>query len=94
MIGNGKKGLLFAIFLNLERNDLRNREIQIKNGTDFVVHISLIPNIREFKDINPRISVLTIKSQFLDITFINVQASSVDEPQEEKDDSMIAYIQH
>jgi len=29
-------------------------------GTGFAVHKSLIPNIREFKEINPRISVLII----------------------------------
>jgi len=55
-------------------------------GTGFAVHKSLIPNIREFKDINPRISVLTMKAQFFDITFINVHAPSKDKSQEEKDD--------
>jgi exonuclease III len=55
-------------------------------GTGFAVHKSLIPNIREFKDINPRISVLTMKAQFFDITFINVHAPSEDKSQEEKDD--------
>ncbi|XP_025421560.1 uncharacterized protein LOC112691510 [Sipha flava] len=55
-------------------------------GTGFAVHKSLIPNIREFKDINPRISLLTMKAHFFEITFINVHAPSEDKPQEEKDD--------
>lgn len=50
-------------------------------GTGFAV-----PNIREFKDINPRISLLTMKAQFFEITFINLHAPSEDKPQEEKDD--------
>jgi hypothetical protein len=54
-------------------------------GTGFAVHKSLIPNIREFKVINPRISLLTMKAHFFDITFINVHAPSEDKPQEEKD---------
>ncbi|XP_025406267.1 craniofacial development protein 2-like [Sipha flava] len=55
-------------------------------GTGFALHKSLIPNIREFEDINPRISLLTMKAHFFDITFINVHAPSEDKPQEEKDD--------
>lgn len=55
-------------------------------GTGFAVHKSLIPNIGEFKDINPRISLMTMKAQFFDITFINVHAPLEDKSQEEKDD--------
>ncbi|XP_008181820.1 uncharacterized protein LOC103309055 [Acyrthosiphon pisum] len=55
-------------------------------GTGFAIHKSLVPNIREFKDINPRTSLLTMKAQFFDITFINVHAPSEDKSQEEKDD--------
>jgi len=46
----------------------------------------LIPNIRNFKGINPKISMLTMKAQFFDITFINVHAPSEDKPQEENND--------
>lgn len=59
-------------------------ERQFKTG--FAVHTSLIPNIKEFKDVNLGILVLTIKAQFFDITFINVHATSRDKPQEGKDD--------
>jgi len=36
-------------------------------GTGFAVHKNLVPSVREFKSINPRISVLTIEAQYFDI---------------------------
>jgi len=50
-----------------------------------VVHKSLVPAIKEFRDINPRISVLTIRAQWFDVSLISVHAPTEDKPQEEKE---------
>ncbi|XP_025203118.1 craniofacial development protein 2-like [Melanaphis sacchari] len=50
-----------------------------KLGTGFAIHESIIHMIKEFKDVNPRISTLTLKDKNLHIVLINVHA-----PMEEK----------
>jgi len=55
-------------------------------GTGFAVHKNITPSVREFKSINPRISVLTIKAQYFDITFVNGHAPTEEETQEGKDE--------
>jgi len=54
-------------------------------GTGFAVHKSLIPAIKDFKDVNPRISILTLTTQWFDISFVNLHALTEDKRQEEKD---------
>jgi len=54
-------------------------------GTGFAVHKDLVPVVKEFKDINPRISMLTIEAQWFDISFINVNAPTEDQSQDEKE---------
>lgn len=54
-------------------------------STGFIVHKFLIPAIIKFKIINPRISLLTIKVHWLNITFIRVDAPTKEKSQEEKD---------
>jgi len=51
----------------------------------FVVYKIIVLVIKDNKDINPRISVLTIEAQWFDISFISVHASMKDKPQEDKD---------
>lgn len=52
--------------------------------TGFAVHKNIVSVVKEFKDINPRISILTIEAQLFDMSFINVHASTEDKPQENK----------
>lgn len=47
-------------------------------GTGFAVHKNLIPTIKNFKDVNPRISILTLSKRWFDISFVNVHASTED----------------
>ena len=54
-------------------------------GTGFAVHKSLIPVIKDFRDVNPRISILTLTTQWFDIGFVNPHAPTEDKRQEEKD---------
>jgi len=49
-------------------------------GTGFVVNKSIIHTVREFRDINPRISTLTLKTDNFYMVLINVHA-----PTEEKE---------
>ncbi|KAL4096954.1 hypothetical protein QTP88_021820 [Uroleucon formosanum] len=58
---------------------------QRQSGTGFAVHKSLVPAIKEFRDVNPRISVLTIRAQWFDVSLISVHAPTEDKPQEEKE---------
>ncbi|KAL4148804.1 hypothetical protein QTP88_002957 [Uroleucon formosanum] len=55
-------------------------------GTGFAVHKSIVPLVTEFKSTNPRISILTIKGKFFDITFLNGHAPTEEKTPEEKDD--------
>jgi len=54
-------------------------------GTGFAVHKDIVPLVKEFKDINPRISMLTIETQWFNVCFINVHAPTEDKSQEEKE---------
>jgi len=54
-------------------------------STGFAVHKSLIPAIKDFRDVNPRISILTLTTQWFDISFVNLHAPTEDKRQEEKD---------
>lgn len=45
-------------------------------GMGFAIHKNLVPSVREFKSIKPRISVLTIEVQYFDITFVNGHTST------------------
>ncbi|XP_008178936.1 craniofacial development protein 2-like [Acyrthosiphon pisum] len=55
-------------------------------GTGFAVHKSIVPLVTEFKSTNPRISILTIKGKFFDITFLNGYAPTEEKTPEEKDE--------
>ncbi|VVC46374.1 Endonuclease/exonuclease/phosphatase [Cinara cedri] len=55
-------------------------------STGFVVHKSIVPNVMEFKTFNPRISLLTIKTYWCNLTIISVHAPTEEKTQEEKDD--------
>lgn len=48
-----------------------------------MVHKSLIPIIKDFKDVNPIISVLTLSTQWFDISFINLHVHTEDKQQKE-----------
>ncbi|XP_025407444.1 uncharacterized protein LOC112681400 [Sipha flava] len=50
--------------------------------TGFVVHKDLVPVVKEFKDINHRISMLTIEAKWFDISLMNVHASTEDKSQD------------
>lgn len=45
----------------------------------------MVPAIKEFRDVNPRISVLTIRAQWFDVSLISVYAPTEDKPQKEKE---------
>jgi len=53
-----------------------------KLGTGFAIHESIIHTVKEFRDISPRISTITIKSENFDAVLINAHA-----PTEEKDEN-------
>lgn len=55
-------------------------------GTGFAVHESIIHTVKNFKDINPRISTITIKTNGLDIVIINVHAPTEDKEDCEKEE--------
>ncbi|KAL4154026.1 hypothetical protein QTP88_001859 [Uroleucon formosanum] len=57
-----------------------------KLGTGFAVHESVIHMIKEFKDVNPRISTLTLKDKNLHIVLINVHAPTEDKDEEKKEE--------
>jgi hypothetical protein len=54
-------------------------------GTGFVVHESIIHLVKEFRDINPRIATLTLKTDNFDMVVINVHAPTEDKEKEKKD---------
>ncbi|XP_025415967.1 craniofacial development protein 2-like [Sipha flava] len=56
-----------------------------KLGTGFAIHESIIHTAKEFKDINPRISTITIKSKNLDMILINAHALTEEKDEDEKD---------
>jgi len=56
-------------------------------GTGFAVYKDLAPVVKESKDINPRISLLTIEAQWFEISFVNVHAPTEDKSQDEKETS-------
>jgi len=53
-------------------------------GTGFAVHKSLVPAIKEFKDVNSRISVLTIRAKWFNVSLISIHAPTEDKIQKEK----------
>ncbi|XP_022177130.1 craniofacial development protein 2-like [Myzus persicae] len=55
-------------------------------GTGFAVHKSIVPLVIEFKSTNNRISTMTIKGKFFDITFLNGHAPTEEKTPEEKDE--------
>jgi hypothetical protein len=55
-----------------------------KLGTGFAVHESIIHMFKEFKDVNSRISKLTLKDKNLHIVLINVPALTEDKDEEKK----------
>jgi len=56
-----------------------------KLGTGFAVHESIIHSVKEFRDINPRITTLTIKTDNFDMVLINAHAPTEDKNEEEKE---------
>jgi len=54
-------------------------------GTGFAVHECIIQPVREFRDINPRISTLTLRTGNMDIVLINVHAPTDEKDEEEKE---------
>ncbi|XP_022180576.1 craniofacial development protein 2-like [Myzus persicae] len=57
-----------------------------KLGTGFAVHESIIHMIKEFKDVNPRISTLTLKDKNIHVVLINVHAPTEDKDEEIKEE--------
>lgn len=57
-----------------------------KLGTGFAIHESIIHIIKDFKDINPRISTLTLKDKNLHIVLINVHATTEEKDEEIKEE--------
>jgi len=54
-------------------------------GTRFALQKYIVPLVKEFKDINPRISMLTIDVQWFIVSFIIVHIPTEDNSQEEKE---------
>ncbi|XP_008179988.1 craniofacial development protein 2-like [Acyrthosiphon pisum] len=54
-------------------------------GTGFAVHESIIHLVKEFRDINPRIATLTLKTDNFYMVIINVHAPTDDMEEEEKE---------
>ncbi|KAL4092204.1 hypothetical protein QTP88_026743 [Uroleucon formosanum] len=57
-----------------------------KLGTGFAVHDSIIHTVKNFKDINPRISAITIKTNGSDTVIINVHAPTEEKGDDEKEE--------
>jgi len=53
-------------------------------GNGFGVHESIIHSVREFRNINPRISILTLKLDNMDEVHINIHAPINEKDEEEK----------
>jgi hypothetical protein len=53
-------------------------------GTGFAVHKRLIPTIKDFRDVNHRISILTLTTQWFDISFVNLHAPIEDKRQRKR----------
>lgn len=54
-------------------------------GTGFAIHKSLVSAIKEFIDINSRISVLIIRALWCDVSLISVHAFTEDKSQKKKE---------
>lgn len=54
-------------------------------GTCFAEHEYIIRLVKEFRDINPRIATLILKTDNFDMVIINVHAPTKDKEEEEKD---------
>lgn len=57
-----------------------------KLGTGFAVHESIIHTVKNFKDINPRISTITLTTNDLDVVIINVHAPTEKKGDDEKEE--------
>jgi len=58
-------------------------------GTGFALHKNLVPSVREFKSIKPRISMLTIATQYFDITIVNGHTPTEKKHKRRRTNSMI-----
>ncbi|CAI6370121.1 unnamed protein product [Macrosiphum euphorbiae] len=56
-----------------------------KLGTGFAIHESIIHTVKEFRDISPRISTITIESENFDAVLINAHAPTEEKDEDEKD---------
>jgi hypothetical protein len=57
-----------------------------KLGTGFAVNESIIHTVKNFEDVNPRISTITIKTNGLDMVIINVHAPTEEKGDDEKEE--------
>lgn len=53
-------------------------------GVGFAVHKSLLPTVKDFKDVKPRISVLIFLARLFDNSFVNLHAPTEDKQQQYK----------
>lgn len=56
-----------------------------KLGTGFAIHESIMHTVKEFRDISPKISTITIKSENFDVVLINAHAPTEEKDEDEKD---------
>jgi len=54
-------------------------------GTGFTIHESIIDTVKEFRDISPRLSTLTLTTENFDLVLINVHAPTEDKDEIEKE---------
>jgi len=55
-------------------------------GVGFAVRKNIVPTIKDFRIINPKLALLKIETKWFDIVFINVHAPTEDKSQQEKED--------
>lgn len=74
--------------MKISRTTIFNRKSEKghKLGTGFAVHDSIIHTVKNFKDINPRISAITIKTNGSDTVIINVHAPTEEKGDDEKEE--------
>lgn len=54
-------------------------------GRGFAIHELIIHAVKDFKDINPRLKTLTLKTDNVDIVLINEHAPTEEKEEEEKE---------
>lgn len=55
-----------------------------KLGTGFAIHESIIHSVKGFRDISPRISTITLRTENVDVVLINAHAPTEEKDEDEK----------